>query len=148
MPFHCCLAGGTVVWTTTGPVAIDRLQPGDVLLTQDQRTGELRVKPVLVTTKRPPEKVLALHADGTTIRVTAGHPFWVVGKGWTLACELEPGFVLHGLAGGASIDRIEDEVDPVRTFNLVVDEDHSFFCGEAKVLSHDLTPPRPTGLKR
>lgn len=146
LPFHCCLAGGTVVWTNIGPVAVDRLQPGDVLLTQDERTGELRVRPVLAVTMRPPEKVLVLHADGTTIRATAGHPFWVVDKGWTLACEIEPGFILHGLDGGTVIERIEEEADPVRTFNLVVDDDHSFFCGEAKVLSHDVTPLRSTAM--
>lgn len=143
-PFQCCLAGGTLVWTTGGPVAVDRLQAGDVLLTQDQRSGELRVKPVLAATMRPPEKVLTLHVDGTTIRATAGHPFWVVGKGWTLACDLEPGCRLHGLEGGGSIDRIESEGDPVRTFNLVVDDDHSYFCGDAKLYTHDVTPPRPS----
>ena len=134
-----CLAAGTVVWTETGPVAVDRLQPGDVVLTQNQRTGRLGLKPVLLATMRPPEKLLAIELDGETIRATPGHPFWVVGKGWTLARHLEPGNRLQGLDGGGLVERIDEEAKPVRSFNLVVADDHTYFCGKARVMNRDNT---------
>lgn len=134
-----CLAGGTPVWTETGPVPVDRIQPGDVVLTQNPRTGTLGLEPVLQATMRPPEKVLAIRIDGETIRATSGHPFWVVGKGWTLARHLEPGNRLHGLDGGGLVERIDEETAPVRTFNLVVGDDHTYFCGMSRVMSRDNT---------
>ena len=134
-----CLAAGTVVWTETGPVAVDRLQSGDVVLTQNPRTGRLGLKPVLLVTMRPPEKLLAIELDGETIRATPGHPFWVVGKGWTLARHLEPGNRLQGLDGGGLVKRIDEEAKPVRSFNLVVADDHTYFCGKARVMNRDNT---------
>ena len=134
-----CLAAGTVVWTETGPVAVDRLQPGDVVLTQNPRTGRLGLKPVLLATMRPPEKLLAIALDGETIRATPGHPFWVVGKGWTLARHLEPGNRLQGLDAGGLVERIDEEAKPVRSFNLVVADDHTYFCGKARVMNRDNT---------
>jgi len=138
-----CLAGGTPVWTAAGPVAVDRLQPGDLVLTQNPITGVLGLEPILAATIRPPEKVLAIGVAGKTIRSTAGHPFWVVGKGWTLARHLEPGHRLHGLDGGAVVKSIDEESEPVRTFNLVVDGDHTYFCGEARVMSRDNSDSKP-----
>lgn len=132
-----CLAGGTLVWTATGPVAVDRLKIGDVVLAQHPVTGELALKPVLRTTVRAPEKLLVLHSGDQTLRATGGHPFWVAGKGWTLARQIRPGDRLHGLAGAISIDAVEEESEPVRTFNLVVADFHSYFCGPEKALSHD-----------
>jgi intein/homing endonuclease len=115
------------------------LQPGDVVLTQNPLTGRLGLKPVLLATTRQPERLLAIDLDGNTIRATPGHPFWVVGKGWTLARHLEPGNRLHGLDGGGLVERIEEEAEPVRSFNLVVADDHTYFCGAARVLNRDNT---------
>jgi intein/homing endonuclease len=115
------------------------LQPGDVVLTQNPLTGRLGLKPVLLALTRPPERLLAIELDGNTIRATPGHPFWVVGKGWTLARHLEPGNRLHGLDGGGLVERIEEEAEPVRSFNLVVAHDHTYFCGAARVLNRDNT---------
>ena len=49
-----CLVAGTPVWTECGPVAIDKIRVGDLLLSQDVKTGELAFKPVLKTTTRRP----------------------------------------------------------------------------------------------
>lgn len=141
---HECLAAGTLVWTEAGGVAVDRVRPGDVVLAQHPRTGELAFKPVLRTTIRAPQNLLAIHSGGQKIRATGGHPFWVAGKGWTLARHLEPGDLLHGLNGAHAIESIEEESQPVRTFNLVVADFHSYFCGPDKVLSHDNTVRAPS----
>lgn len=135
-----CLAGGTVVWTETGPVAVDRIRPGDVVLVQDAWTGALSLAPVLEVTARPPERLLAIRAGGSTIRATGGHPFWVVGKGWTIARDLRPEDRLHGLEAPVAVDSVEEEPAPSRAFNLVVADRHTYFCGPEKLLSHDNTP--------
>lgn len=138
-----CLAAGTPIWTETGLVDIDVLKVGDMVLTQNQQTGELKFAPVLATTTRPPEKLLRLTINKETIRATGGHPFWVSGRGWIKARSLEPGMGLHTARGFAVIDSIEEEIDPAETFNLIVDECHSYFVGKQLILSHDNTFREP-----
>ena len=55
-----------------------------------------------------------------------------------LARELEPGMPLHTVRGTARIERVTP-AEPASTYNLVVDELHSYFVGESMVLSHDVT---------
>lgn len=139
-----CLAGGTLIWTETGPVAVDRVKLGDLVLAQDPQSGQLALKPVLRTTVRAPERLLRIQLGEHQIRATGGHPFWVAGKGWTLARQLRTGDLLHGVAGSSSIGEITEETEPVRTFNLVVADYHNYFCGPQKTLSHDNSVRQPT----
>jgi hypothetical protein len=134
-----CLAGGTPVVTELGPVAVDRIRLGDLVLAQNEQTGELAFKPVLRTTVRAPERLIRISLKEEVIRASGGHPFWVAGKGWMRARELEPGMVLHGAAEPRKIENIAEEQEPVKTFNLVVADFHSYFAGKARVLSHDNT---------
>ncbi|MEZ6104079.1 MAG: hypothetical protein R3E01_34495 [Pirellulaceae bacterium] len=41
-----CLAAGTTVWTDRGPLAIEKVESGDLVLSQHPETGELAYKPV------------------------------------------------------------------------------------------------------
>ena len=138
-----CLAAGTPIWTETGPLAVDEIKAGDLVLTQNQRTGELKFAPVLLTTTRPPERLLRLKINNETVRATGGHLFWVTGKGWTKARSLQSGMGLHAARGFAVIDSVTEEEEPVETYNLVVDECHSYFVGRNLVLSHDNTACQP-----
>jgi hypothetical protein len=134
-----CLAGGTPIVTELGPIAVDRIRMGDLVLAKHELTGELAFKPVLRTTVRAPEKLIRIQVGEETIRASGGHPFWVTGQGWTRARELKAGMVLHGASSPSEIKSIVEEEEPAKTFNLVVADFHSYFAGSAKVLSHDNT---------
>lgn len=138
-----CLTAGTLVWTQSGPVEVDRIEPGDVVITHDPESATLGLRPVLATTVRPGGKTLSIRVEEGTVRCTADHPFHVARRGWTIAADLRPGDRLVALDGTAVIESIEESEAPVRSFNLVVAEDHTYFCGLAKVLSHDVTPQLP-----
>lgn len=138
-----CLAGGTPVWTESGPVAVDRLKIGDLVLSQNPATGELSFRAVLRTTVRAPEPLLQVKTDSDTIRTSGGHPFWVSGKGWLRARDLEPGMVLHGAESPAIVRELVAEEKSSRSFNLIVDELHAYFAGNSKVLTHDNSVRKP-----
>ncbi|WP_397568352.1 polymorphic toxin-type HINT domain-containing protein [Schlesneria sp. T3-172] len=135
-----CLAAGTPIWTETGFLAVDQVKSGDLVLTQNLQSGELKFAPVLRTATRPPERLLRLSFNGEVVRATGGHLFWVNGKGWTKARLLAPGMGLHTARGFAKVDSVTEEQDPEATYNLIVDECHSYFVGKELVLSHDNTP--------
>ena len=142
-PRHECLAAGTPIWTETGPVAVDQIRMGDLVLTQNLRSGELKFAPVLSTSTRPPELLLRLRFGREIIRATGGHPFWVSGKGWIKARSLEPGMALHTAHGIVELDSLEEEKVAAQAYNLIVDECHSYFVGDKLILSHDNSTREP-----
>ncbi len=144
---HSCLVAGTPVWTECGFVAIEQIKPGDRVLAKDIETGELAYKAVLQTTVRPPTPVHQFEVEGKTIVASLGHHFWVSGEGWTKTRELIPDHPVHTATGMHRITAVEDKgrVEPV--YNLVVADFHTYFVGDAMVLSHDVLPPSLTNVK-
>jgi hypothetical protein len=143
IPRVSCFVAGTPVWTTTGPMQIEKVKVGELVLAQDPETGELAYKPVLGTTIRPASPIVETHLGDRMIRSTRGHPFWVSGKGWQMAKELKAGEWLHTVHGPVQIDAAEPSDEAV-CYNLVVADFHDYFVGDAKVLVHDNLLRGPT----
>jgi hypothetical protein len=133
-----CFLAGTPVWTETGPVPIEKLQVGDRVLTQGIRSGVLSYQFVLQTTVRPetPSVRIGVEGDADEIYATRGHPFWVVGKGWRMAKELETGWRLHTPSGPRAITHVGQGPSAV-AHNLVVAGASNYFVGNLGVLVHD-----------
>jgi hypothetical protein len=140
-----CLPAGTPIVTDAGLKAIDAVRVGDRVLSKDIVTGELAYRPVLHTTVRSPQPLKQLHTSGDTIAATLGHYFWVSGQGWRMTKELKPGDRLHGVSGTVSITDISNG-PTAAVYNLVVERANTYFVGEARILSHDVTPPSPTNI--
>src|SRR5690606_31634493 len=77
-----CFAPGTPVWTQAGPVSIEQIKVGDLVLSQDPSTGELAYQPVVETTVGPLSQVVSLNVGDEKIISTLGHRYWVNGHGW------------------------------------------------------------------
>ncbi len=140
---HSCFAKGTLVWTKTGQKAIDKIEPGELVLSQDIETGELKYEPVLLRTFRPSGKLMKLTTDGEELVATTGHPFWVPGTGWRMTKELGDDAILHGLQHPVHVSSIQQTTDG-EAYNLVVAETSTYFVGHEGVLVHDITPRGPT----
>jgi Pretoxin HINT domain len=138
-----CLSAGTPVWTAKGPLAIEQVLVGDLVLSQHPETGELAYKPVLRTTVRPSGKLIKIEAAGEDFQTSGGHLFWVAGQGWTKARNLRSGQILHTAAGPAYITSAGTGSE-AQTYNLVVADFSTYFVGQAKVMSHDNTVRTPT----
>ncbi len=138
-----CLAAGTPVWTSRGPVAVEKMQVGDMVVSQDPESGELALKPVIRTTVRPIGRVINIHYDDTKIEASAGHLFWVSGEGWRTAKEIDSGMLLHTTEGTVRVSHV-DEGKEQETFNLIVDDFHTYFAGKLRVLCHDNATPKAT----
>ena len=134
---HSCFAAGTPVWTDSGLVAIERLIVGDRVLAKNIETGELTYKPVLLTTVNPPKDLLTLRFQDESIVCTKGHRFWTSGSGWTKARDLAPQTLLHTATGNTSF-RSARPGPSEQTYNLVVDDFHTYFVGKAAILCEDL----------
>ncbi len=152
--YVCCFPRGTTVWTLTGSSPIENVKPGDRVLSQHPATGELSYKPVIATTTRRPQALTRISLGSEVLAATRGHPFLVAGEGWKMARHLKAGMRLHGLAGSVLVDHVEDvaglkpfferlaekpdaDASDDLAFNLVVDESHTYFVGQHRVLVFD-----------
>jgi hypothetical protein len=137
-----CFVAGTPVWTQAGPVSIESIAIGDMVLTQNPETGELGYRAVLATTVGTPTGVVDLAIGTEKIGSTLGHRFWVLGRGWTMAKYLEPATPLHALGGFAEVRSVA-KAEIVECYNLEVADFHTYFVGDARLLVHDKTCPAP-----
>ncbi len=141
--FSSCFPAGTPVITQLGPTPIEKLEIGDRVLSQDQDSGELCFKPVLGTTIRPPADMLEVATAAGKIRLTKGHPFWIVGKGWRMAKELQSGDRVHTLHGSEMVEAVAP-ADAAAAYNLIVADFGTYFVGPAPILVHDNSRRLPT----
>jgi len=138
---HSCLSAGTQIATARGMRPIEEIQIGDLVPAQDVETGELALKPVLQTTVRPPVKLLKVSTEAGELKTTLGHRWFVSGKGWLMAVDLEPGMLLHDATGTTRIEHIEELSQKEKAYNLIVADFHTYFVGSSRVLSYDNAPP-------
>ena len=138
-----CFVRGTPVWTKTGQRPIEKLQAGDLVLSQNVATGEIRYKPVLTRTLRPAGPIVEVSTSDEKFLATRGHPLWVAGVGWRMTKELGDGAVLQTLAGTGRVKGVQSAPD-AETYNLVVADFNTYFVGNSGILAHDNTPRRPT----
>jgi hypothetical protein len=137
-----CFAAGTPVHTVEGPRAIESIQVGDRVLSQNTTTGLLSYQPVVAIHRNKPTATMRVSIGGDTIVATGIHRFWKAHKGWTMARELKPGDHVRMLGGFATVGSIETEkVQPV--YNLDVAEDRDFLVGNQGILVHDFSFVRP-----
>ncbi|WP_256351861.1 Hint domain-containing protein [Pseudomonas yamanorum] len=86
-------------------------------------------------------------AEGETLLVTPGHPFYVPAKrDFISVIDLKPGDLLQSLADGDT-DNTSSEVESLElylpvgeTYNLTVDVGHTFYVGDLKTWVHNTGP--------
>lgn len=148
--------------TTDRP--IERIVPGDLVLSRDQLTGQQCYKPVKQTFVTHPsvlyhvkyrareQRSRAVSAvvceeggeDGESELVCTGsHPFYVIGRGgFVPAEELRAGYELllaDGRTGevvGVATEKALDAT-PFTTYNFEVEDFHTYFVGEKGVWVHN-----------
>jgi pretoxin HINT domain-containing protein len=138
-----CFAAGTPVATPNGPMSIERIVPGDLVLSRDEETGNFstqRVSATFITLDRQLTDVhtVSLSGDKGTVRVTPGHLFWTPTDTWLPAEELVPGAVLVDSSGAeVSVVSVAPVRAPANVYNLEVEGTHTYFAGATPVWVHN-----------
>lgn len=87
-----CFPGNTLVTTIDGQKKIKNLLHGDLVASYNRDNGRIEFKPVVSTLKIIAHDLLKVTlCDGTAVDATSNHPFFVKGKGWVHAEEMEVG---------------------------------------------------------
>jgi hypothetical protein len=135
-----CPIAGTKILTDTGNKSIEEIKVGEKVLSKNVETGEQGYKEVKQVFVREVDTLYHVKINGTTITNTDEHPYWVVGKGWVEAKDLEKDDQVV-LASGekAAVESVtKEKLDtPVKVYNFEVADWHTYFVAELGVLVHN-----------
>ena len=134
-----CFIAGTMVLTTAGLVAIEKIKAGDVVISTNPDTLETAEKPVLETYIRQVDTLVHFTINGEEIVTTDNHPFYVQGRGFIEADKLLVGDKLVSVNGEDLIvdDCYIEECDfPTTVYNFQVNDYHTYFVGEGGIWVH------------
>jgi RHS repeat-associated protein len=133
-----CFVAGTEVLTEHGLVPIEDIKAGDLVWAFDEESSESVLCRVLEGFKRTTSRLVILMVDGTQIQTTPEHPFWVTGRGWVPAEDLQAedtlmsrdGMLLH-------IDVINQTEGRFIVFNVEVEGAHTYYVSVKEILVHN-----------
>jgi len=122
---------GTPVRTAHGSIAIEHIQPGDLVVSRPENDEH-----ALARSKRVEEvfvlqaQVVALELGGQTIETTAEHPVYVAGRGWIPNQNLAAGDQILGEDGNTTpVTAVYATGRTETVYNFRVAEDHTYFVG-------------------
>ena len=134
--------------TEDGQEPIEEIEVGDKVLSEDEITGEVAIKEVTQTYVNETDELIHIGVNGETISATPTHPFYVDKLGWTLARSLRAGDVLV-LSNGefVTVEWVQHEIleSPIKVYNFEVEEFHTYFVGENRVLVHNMCKTSDSG---
>ena len=134
--------------TEDGQEPIEEIEVGDKVLSEDEITGEVAIKEVTQTYVNETDELIHIGVNGETISATPTHSFYVDKLGWTLARSLRAGDVLV-LSNGefVTVEWVQHEIleSPIKVYNFEVEEFHTYFVGENRVLVHNMCKTSDSG---
>ena len=135
-----CFIAGTLVTTRSGLKPIEEIVIGDYVLSRNEETGEASYKKVIETLVRNTQEICTIELQIGKINSTTGHLFMVKNKWWKAAVKLVTGDILVTSYGEDQIVKsikVEEKGYPVTTYNLTVEDNHTFFVGKLGILTHN-----------
>jgi hypothetical protein len=130
-PAGGCFIAGTKVSLPSGDIKnIEDILVGEEVLTYNEESGEQEVGKVGDLKTHEVTQIIRLTLDNENIiNTTEEHPFFVEGKGWVKAGELQPLDVCKKVDGNESLISTVEVLEETHTvYNLLsVSENHNFY---------------------
>jgi hypothetical protein len=124
---NACFAAGTPVLTPSGYTTIERLRPGDQVLSRPEGDAQAETEVAVVAEAFVyVAPVMRLRVGGRDIRTTAEHPFFVVNHGWRPANELRPRDLLSSHDGKTvEVESITETDETITVYNVSLADYHT-----------------------
>ena len=136
-----CFVAGTPVWMGDGTSkVIEQVKVGDLVLSKNEKTGEVAAKKVTNVSVRADIWTRKLTFDnGAILETTDEHPLYVEGRGFVKAKQIGIGSCIVTRAGpSAKVVAVEADVRRATVYNFTVDEFHTYFVGDAALWVHNV----------
>ena len=142
---EACFSVDTMVHVPGGYIEFFQLRVGDLVLSRHEETGEeafRAIKQIHVTPHVETVDLEFVDKNGDSaepISTTEGHPFWVLGKGWTQVRDLREGDSIS-IAGGGSVSVssiVPGILGVCNVYNIEVEMFHTYFVGAEGLWVHN-----------
>ena len=136
-----CFTAGTKIHTEKGFKNIEKIKAGDYVWSENPETKEKALKQVKKIFVREKDSIVRLAINGEVIETTSEHPFYVEGKGWRAAGELTAGTEVRLEDGSSGTVTEKEDIqleEPVAVYNFEVEDYHTYYVSEQKVLVHNM----------
>lgn len=128
---NCFIAGTKIIMADGSIKDIEKVKPGDEVLTWDEKTKENKSGIVNQVREGEVDAIIVLTDEyDVTTKVTLTHRYWVLGKGWVSAEKLsEDDILLSNTGKEIKIKSIEKKYETHKVYNLLnVTNCHTFFA--------------------
>ncbi|MCK5896418.1 MAG: hypothetical protein KAG20_06405 [Cocleimonas sp.] len=135
-----CFPKGTPVATPTGMIPIEHLTIGTSVFAFNEATQTNDQKKVTALLHNKTTHLIDIALENEILQATLSHRFWVENKHqWIAAQYLEPTMTLKTRSSDSKcIQKITiNTVDEQKTYNLSIDDLHTYFIGHSEVLVHN-----------
>ncbi|MCP4597138.1 MAG: hypothetical protein GY843_11720 [Neptuniibacter sp.] len=133
-----CFEAGTPIVTMQGSIPIETVKVGDLVLAVSSETATIGYYTVTDVFSRSVNSLLEIVIGNDSVHVTEEHPFWVIGKGWINAENLNPGDCVQTLTGVCqTVVEVQLVAISSQVYNFTVAEAHTYFAGDGQWLVHN-----------
>ncbi len=135
-----CFVAGTKISTEKGFTPIEQIKPGDYVWSEDPATNEKALKKVKKIFVREKDSIIRLSINGEVIETTHEHPFYVEDRGFIAAGELKASDEVRLQSGKTGLVDYIEEIqlnEPIKVYNFEVEDFHTYYVSEQKVLVHN-----------
>lgn len=140
-----CFLGDTEIETENGLRNIKYIQIGEKVLTYNEETGKIEYKEVVDKLERSTRNVCIIKTSNDTISSTTGHLFMVKDRWWVSSSSINVGDEIQ-TSNGTYEDVISKEIKLEGainvTYNISLSENHTFFVGQDRILTHNTITKR------
>ena len=135
-----CLSfpAGTPIWTPNGKVSIESILKGSLVNSRDENNFSNNPQSVLALHSRTAQGYQRIKTEKGIIEVTQEHPFWVQGKGWVEAKDIEWEDPIATIDGDVISYQNDFIKEPVKVYNFSVDKTHNYFAGSFGAWVHNV----------
>jgi hypothetical protein len=136
-----CFVAGTMVLSAMGLKAIETIQPGDQVIATNPDTFQTEEKKVVETYINKTTCIVKIIIQNEEIYTTMNHPFYVKGQGFLAAGKLSMGDEIMNASGGSyPVECVELEEKQEVVYNFQVEDYHTYYVGENRILVHNDCP--------
>lgn len=137
-----CFTEDTVISTPDGVIPINTLNVGDEVYTYNEIDNKYEYNRITQITQNYAQELVELNVGNETIKSTPNHPY-LTDAGWVKAKELSAGDIIKSNNDYIVVEstKLIDLESPVNTYNICVDNSHTYMVGENQLIVHNKCLP-------
>jgi hypothetical protein len=140
-PSACFVAGTPIALAANAYTPIELICVGDYVCSYNETTGVSSLQRVSAVFCKEVYKTISLTINGEIIETTFNHPFYSPKYNqWIAAGSLNEGdlvYCLDGTVQAIAHVTVNDYDTPLKVYNFTVENDHTYFVGNCKILVHN-----------